>query len=105
MNPNKRKTIALDIIVNDLVNVKMIMSLRAMGIDASLYYLSLATSIFKLIGYRKKEQTTDLYDRYAILCRKAKDISFSDTDQTVLQALALEIYETLLKEFPASPLQ
>jgi hypothetical protein len=98
MNANKRRKIALDIIANDLVNTKLIMSLGAMGIEAGRYNLCLAASIFKLMGFTKKQRTMDLYDRYALLSRKAQHLPHSDTDRTVLQALALEIYETLLQE-------
>jgi hypothetical protein len=100
MNANKRRKIALDVIANDLVHTKLIMSLGAMGIAAGRYNLCLAASIFKLMGYTKKQGTMDLYDRYALLSRKALNLSFSDTDHTVPQDLALEIYETLLEEFP-----
>lgn len=98
MNANNRKTIALDLIANDLVNTKLIMGLGAMGIEAGHYSLYLSTSIFKLIGYTQKQQTMDLYDRYAALSRKAQHLPHSDTDRSALQALALEIYETLLLE-------
>ncbi len=100
MNAQQRSAIALNLIANDLINTKLVMGLRALGIDAGVYGLCLAESIFILMGYGKTQQTAELYDRYAALSRKVLDVPLSDADHNALEALALEIYETLLREFP-----
>lgn len=100
MKAHQRSAIALHIIANDLVNTRLIMGLRALGIDAGMYGLCLAESVFMLMGYGKAQQTEELYDCYAALSRKVQGLPFSEADHNALEALALEIYETLLREFP-----
>lgn len=99
MNASVQKEIVLHLIFNDLVNCKLIYGLRALHIDAGLYSLCMAESIFKLMGVAQAQCMHEHYDRYAALCRKATDIPYTEGQEHALQALALEIYEDLARSF------
>lgn len=95
MNATTQRDIAIQLITNDLINCKLIYGLHALHIDAGSYSLFLAASILILIGFDKAQQSSELYDVYASMSRKATEVSFDGGDHTELQALALEIYEAL----------
>lgn len=95
MNIQNRKEIVINLIFNDLANCKLIYGLRALHIDAGIYSLCIAESIFKLMGFEEAQCTYERYDQYAALCRKAIDMPYSEGQEHALQALALEIYEEL----------
>src|SRR5690349_20560291 len=95
MNATVQKEIVLHHIFNDLVNCKLIYGLKALHIDAGIYSLCIAESIFKLMGFAEAQCTHERYDHYAALCRKVTDIAYAEGQEHTLQALALEIYEDL----------
>jgi hypothetical protein len=99
MNAKAQKEIVLHLIFNDLVNCKLIYGLRALHIDAGVYSLCMAESIFTLMGLAEAQRTHERYDRYAALCRKATDIPYTEGQAHALQALALEMYEDLARGF------
>lgn len=65
-----------------------------MGIDAGMYCLYLSDTIFMLMGFKKEEMTTGLYDSYAKMAHKVLDIDINES-YTPLEALAKEVYKEL----------
>lgn len=95
MYTNTNKEIALNLIFNDLVNCKLIYGLKALHIDAGMYSLCIAESIFKLMGLTDAQCTHERYDQYAALCRKAVEVAYEEGGEHALEALAEEIYEEM----------
>lgn len=95
MNTENRKQIVINLIANDLVNCKLIYGLKALHIDAGMYSLCIAESIFKLMGLTEAQCTHERYDQYAALCRKAVEVPYEEGGEHALVALAEEIYEEM----------
>lgn len=89
------KHIAIDLIANDLVNTKLILGLNALNIDAGIYSMYLAESIFTLMGIAPEQQSPELYDLYAQLSKRAAEAAVVDDDRRAVRALAEGIYERL----------
>lgn len=97
MNVTNQKEIAIDLIANDLVNTKLILGLQALHIDAGLYSMYLAESIFVLMGCASEQCSPDMYDLYAQLTRRAAEAAHIDEERTAVKTMAREIYGRLVK--------
>lgn len=96
MNSQKSKKLIITLIKNDLLNQKFILGLQATGIDAGMYCLYLSDTIFMLMGFKKEEMTTELYDRYAKMAHKVLQIDISESYEP-LEGLARKVYKKIRK--------
>lgn len=90
----KKKELILRLLMDDLVHRKLITGLYQLNIDASAYSLYLSETIFKLMGYSKKEITVELYDRYAELTAPVHKLDLSELN-VKLRELAKVVYGEL----------
>ena len=102
MRPTQRKKLVIHLILNDLVNNKLVTGLQAMGIDASDYYLYLSNAVFELMGFGKEAHTVELYEFYSTLSLKALAIDLKGNACKALAPLAKEIYKELKKKHKSS---
>lgn len=94
MNTQKRKELIISLIQDDLVNSKLIGGLNNLGIEASAYYLNLTHTIFKLIGFKKRQLTEEVYDAYFSWIGGVHTLDIA-LKATLFKELAEEIYEKL----------
>lgn len=90
----RKKKLILSLLRDDLINQKMVLSMQQMGIDASIYCLYLSETVFKLMGFKKAQITTELCDLYAQHCYKVLALDITES-RSVLEPLAQELYEAL----------
>lgn len=101
MNAETRKTLAISLIANDLINSRLVYGLRALDIDAEIYSLFLEIPILELIGFSGDERTEELHDLYAELVRKtAHNIKTGAGDYKAMEKLAIGIYEDMSDQLP-----
>ena len=96
MISQRRRKLVIGLIKKDLLNCKMINGLSHMGIEAGAYYMFLSNFVFKLMGFKKKERTDELYDLYIGLSRKSESLPLDAEEE--FDRLAKEIYEALVKK-------
>jgi hypothetical protein len=93
--PFSRKALVLNLIIDDLTNLKLIYSLNDLGLRADDYTLQLNSTIFKLIGLNTHDRRLDtLTDKYLELTQKVKRLDVAE-DRNQLNELSLEIYNYL----------
>jgi|GEM_PF-1890376 len=92
-----QKSLILELIKDDLTNLKLIYSLNEIGLQADEYMLNLNSSIYKLIGLNTYDRRLDtLTDNYLELTRKVIRLDISE-NRNQLNELSLEIYNYLQK--------
>jgi hypothetical protein len=94
MKSTKHQKLILSLLRDDLVNQKMVLSMQQIGIDASTYWLYLSGTIFKLMGFKKAQITTELCDLYAQHCYKVLSLDITNS-RSEMEPLAQELYEAL----------
>jgi hypothetical protein len=78
MEENKRESLML-LIEDSIVNAKLINSLEALGIDASLYSSSSVAIIYNLLYLESELSRDDFYYMYFDLIKEGEGIDFANT--------------------------
>jgi hypothetical protein len=87
--------VIIDLISDDLLNLRLIGGLKNLGIEASEYYQEISTGVFKLIGFKEEERTDELYEFYDQEAMAIREIAGRPSGAE-LSELALRIYVELL---------
>jgi hypothetical protein len=96
----KEKKLLLTLIKDDMINLKLVNGLNAIGLSSGNYFLHLSETIFELMGFKDTERTEHIYQRYIQLTNKVMFIDISESHM-LLDKLADEIYGELAKELLA----
>ncbi|MCR6641619.1 MAG: hypothetical protein NVV82_22175 [Sporocytophaga sp.] len=96
----KKKKLIIALIKDDLINYRLVEGLSDMGIEASSYFLYLNRSILKLMGFKKKDRTDELYEHYRLLAENVLDLNLS-MSHAPLNSLAERIYLEI-SQYPKS---
>lgn len=92
MEPTQRNTLILSLIKDDLINLRLIYGLQAMGIQADGYMLHLSNSVFELMGFDAFDRRTDaIHDHYIRLSQKIAHIDIFEAPE-LLDELSREIF-------------
>lgn len=90
------KDIIVSLIKDDLTNIRLVLGLERLGLDAGKYYLHLNETIFKLVGL--KEDREDFFEQYISECRTIHNIDiFKYPD--LLNGIAFRLYHKLIEEY------
>jgi hypothetical protein len=96
MSRKKRKRIIISLIRDGLVNLKLLNGLKAAGLDASDYNISVGDTIFVLMGFKNDHLNDLIFENvYLAISERVKYIDFS-VSMEKLDALSEEIYSELL---------
>ena len=82
----------ISLIKDDLINIRLVDGLEALGLDSGKYYLHLSETIFNLMDIQNQET---LFEEHTEFCKKVKDINIFEYPDA-LDELALEIYNKLM---------
>lgn len=93
----KINKLIIELIEDNISNVKLINGLHNLGIDASLYYFNSPRVVFKLIGIENLNNTDELFEKYFEWLKNGESIDFSESREE-LRKYAETIYYNL-KEF------
>jgi hypothetical protein len=92
METARLNQLVLSLIKDDLVNLRLIYGLQAMGIHADGYMLHLSNTVFALMGFDDTDRRTDaIHDHYIRLSQKIAHIDIHEAPE-LLDELAREIY-------------
>ncbi|MDO9186374.1 MAG: hypothetical protein Q7W13_10220 [Bacteroidia bacterium] len=90
------KDIIVSLIKDDLTNIRLVLGLERLGLDAGKYYLHLNETIFKLVGL--KEDREDFFEKYIVECRTIHNIDiFKYPD--LLNGIAFRLYNKLIEKY------
>jgi hypothetical protein len=89
------KKFILSLIKDDLINAKLVLGLKALGLHPDDYCLYLSGKVFSLMGFKESAQTDQIYEKYLELTEKVKEIDIA-LSMNQLEELALQIYTELL---------
>lgn len=95
---NKNKKIIVNLIKDDLINIRLVYGLETLGLNAGNYYLNLNETIFQLSGI--KENREDFFETYIEKCRKVHKVDIFGNPE-LLNDMALRLYKELKKEYKA----
>ena len=84
----------IELIEDNISNVKLIFGLENLGIDASLYYFNSPSIVFKLMGIENLNDSDELFEKYFEWLKEGVSIDFSDSREE-LKKYAELIYERL----------
>ncbi len=99
---NKHKFI-VSLILDDLINTKLVDALMRLDLDADQYYTHIGTKIMTLMGYTNQTQNELVHTYYVSLLNKGKHISLKN-NYNDMRTLAKQIYEELKKQKPIGKL-
>jgi hypothetical protein len=92
---NKQELI-LALIRDNLINMKLVSGLNALGLIADDYYLNLGDTVFKLMGFEASEKSDLIFENvFMANSEKVSQIDFS-TSRDEIMRLSMEIYRELL---------
>lgn len=92
METARLNQLVLSLIKDDLINLRLVYGLQAMGIQADGYMLHLSNSVFELMGYESADRRTDsIHDHYIRLSQKIAHIDIFEAPE-LLDELAREIF-------------
>jgi hypothetical protein len=94
-----KKPLILSLIRDNLINIKLVTGLNALGLDASHYSLFLGETIFALMGLDQKEYSDKVYEKIFLpLAAQVNGIDFSEPEKMEsLNMLSFRIYEELME--------
>ncbi len=95
---NKNKFIT-SLILDDLINTKLVNALMSLDLDADQYYTNIGDKVMTLMGYTNQTQNEHVHTYYVGLLNKSKHISLKNNYNNMHQ-LAKQIYEELKKQKP-----
>ncbi|MES2382175.1 MAG: hypothetical protein V4538_14105 [Bacteroidota bacterium] len=99
---NKHKFIT-SLILDDLINTKLVNALMSLDLDADQYYTNIGDKVMTLMGYTNQTQNEQVHTYYVGLLNKSKHISLKNNYNNMHQ-LAKQIYEELKKQKPIGKL-
>ncbi len=88
------KNLIIELIEDNISNVKLINGLHKLGIDASIYYFNSPSIVFKLIGIENLDNSDELLEKYFEWLKNGESIDFSES-RGELKKYAEMIYENL----------
>ncbi|MES2379463.1 MAG: hypothetical protein V4538_00375 [Bacteroidota bacterium] len=97
---NKNKFIA-SLILDDLINTKLVNVLMSLDLEAEQYYTNIGDKVMTLMGYTNRAQNEQVHTYYVGLLNRGKYISLKNNYNDMKQ-LAKEIYKDLKKQKPIS---
>ncbi len=89
------KELLVSLIKDDLINIRLVIGLEKIGLDALKYHLYLSETVFKLMGFGSSEIEEDVYDHYISRTKQVSQIEIFESPEQ-LDTLALDIYCFLL---------
>jgi hypothetical protein len=96
MQQINEKELILSLIQDNLINLKLITGLNALGLIADDYYLRLGDTIFKLMGFKPSEQSDLIFETvFMKTSERIADINFSDSKEELVR-LSMKIYDELI---------
>lgn len=91
----KTKTLILSLIVDDLINTKLVCGLNQLGLEASDYTLHASSTIMNLMRIKTAPlRWENIHDEYLSMTRKIVHIDIQESPRLV-RTLAEEIYDVL----------
>lgn len=90
---NKKIIVAL--IEDDLTNLKLVLGLEKLGLNASKFNLHLSDTIFRILDIQDEEESEIIYQDYISLSEKIASIDISISKDN-LNLLAIEICDYLI---------
>lgn len=97
MNLTNNKKLILSLIKDDLMNMKLVSGLSALGLDADHYIPFLGDTIFHLMEFEEKEQSDLIYKTvYLVMAERVNEVDFKYSKDK-LDSLALDIYNELIQ--------
>lgn len=90
------KTIVTDLIKQDLINYKMIDSLRDIQINAEDYTLDIGRIVFEIMDVEEREDVDDIFEKYVELSKPVLEMNASQSNKEI-DLLASEMYDYLEK--------
>lgn len=95
---NKNKFIT-SLILDDLINNKLVNALMSLDLEAEQYYTNIGDKVMTLMGYTNRAQNEQMHTHYVSLLNRGKDISLKDNYKD-MHKLAKQIYRELKKQKP-----
>ncbi|HSH67971.1 MAG TPA: hypothetical protein VLB84_19695 [Bacteroidia bacterium] len=91
-----KKELILRLIQDNLVNLKLVSGLNALGLIADDYYLNLGDTVFKLMGFEASAQSDLLFERvFMTISETVSRIDFSYSKDEIVR-LSMKIYDELI---------
>lgn len=90
---NKQELI-LALIRDNLINMKLVIGLNALGLIADDYYLNLGDTVFKLMGFEASEKSDLIFEK--VFMANSENVSQIDFSRDEIMRLSMEIYRELL---------
>lgn len=90
---NKQELI-LALIRDNLINMKLVTGLNALGLIADDYYLNLGDTVFKLMGFEASEKSDLIFEK--VFMANSEKVSQIDFSRDEIMRLSMEIYRELL---------
>jgi hypothetical protein len=96
MEEMNKQELILALIRDNLINMKLVGGLNALGLIADDYYLNLGDTVFKLMGFEASEKSDLIFEKvFMANSEKVSQIDFS-TSRDEIMRLSMEIYRELL---------
>ena len=95
MTSKKEQKIAIALIKDDLVNRKLLIGLRELGLQPSNYFLNLSETIFYILGFPDDKASERVFEHYLELTKKVKSLNIAES-HIQLDNLTQEIYLELI---------
>jgi hypothetical protein len=96
MEEMNKQELILALIRDNLINMKLVTGLNALGLIADDYYLNLGDTVFKLMGFEASEKSDLIFEKvFMANSEKVSQIDFSTSGDEIMR-LSMEIYRELL---------
>lgn len=93
---HKTEKLVISLIKDDLINLRLVHGLNALGLDAESYYTNLSSTIFGLMGIQTNdERMVKILESYIDSGKRVLRIDFED-HRDDLDELAVDIYDSLV---------
>ena len=90
-----KENFIISLIVDDIINSKLINSLNKAGLDAGDYFLNLSKTIFRLMALDDTHENEEIFELYLVQLKRAENFDIKSRER--FENLAKEIYHTLDK--------
>jgi hypothetical protein len=95
MKKADKQNLIISLIKDDLIHIKLINGLNALGLLANAYSLNLSSTIFELLGFEDNEYADEVFEYYLQRAKGVSEIDITKPNQP-LDILAEEIYRELI---------
>ena len=93
---SKTEKLVISLIKDDLINLRLVHGLNALGLDAENYYTNLSSTIFGLMGLQTyDERMVKILESYIDSSKRVLRINFED-HRDEFDELAVDIYDSLV---------